>query len=165
MEMIRFLDPSENVKTRTLADICFAPAEDNDDYYLNDIADSRIAVIEDGEKLCCMAHLRRMRLATAEGSRSVWYICYVATLPELRKRGYMTKLLSFVLDVLKREGEALTFLAPVDKKLYRHLGFVYDWTFRPEEAELLYAEDGLRECSACLLNTPSFVIPQEISRA
>lgn len=165
MEKIRFLSPSENRKTRTLADICFAPASDNDEYYRNDIIDSRIAVIEDGDVVCSMAHLRRMILTTDDNIYSVWYICYVATLPALRRQRYMTRLFDFVLETLKKEGETLTFLTPVDKKIYRHLGFVHDWTFRREEAELLYADDDLDECSACLLNAESFIMPQQIRRA
>ena len=164
MEKIRFLNPSENGKTRALADVCFAPAYDNDDYYLNDIIDSRIAVIEDANTVYAMSHLRRMILTTAMGRCTAWYICYVATLPSLRRRGYMTRLLDFVLGTLKREGEALTFLVPVNKEIYRRFGFVHDWTFRPEEAELLYADDGLSECSACLLNAESFIVPKEIGR-
>ena len=126
MEKIRFLNPSENGKTRALADVCFAPAYDNDDYYLNDIIDSRIAVIEDANTVYAMAHLRRMVLTTAMGRCTAWYICYVATLPSLRRRGYMTRLLDFVLGTLKREGEALTFLVPVNKEIYRQFGFVHD---------------------------------------
>ncbi|MDO4938556.1 MAG: GNAT family N-acetyltransferase [Lachnospiraceae bacterium] len=161
----RFLKLNENTKTRNLADRCFQPISDNDDYYLDDIFDSRIAVAENEDGLISMAHLRRFILTYNETEKSAWYICYVCTDPEYRNKGYMSLLLKYVLDTLKKEGEGFTFLAPVDKDIYEKLGFRYSWKFNAEEADILYADDDISECCACLLNDTTFVAPDRIRNA
>lgn len=91
------------------------------------------------------------------------YIFCVATHPEYRHRGYMDEVLGLLLEAFQKEGIPFAFLVPVDTKIYRHLGFVHDWTFGAGEADLLYADDGLSTCSARLLCAEAFAPPVKIT--
>lgn len=84
--------------------------------------------------------------------RKIPYIMGVCTLPEYRHRGLMDKLMNAVIDRIEQEGYPWCFLIAVDRKIYRHLGFAYDWKLSEREQELLYADDGLDIASAKLLS-------------
>lgn len=83
------------------------------------------------------------------------YIMGVCTLPEYRHRGLMDRLMTLAADRLKAEGYPWCFLIAVNKDIYRHLGFTYDWKLSERECELLYADDGLDTASGKLLNADS----------
>ena len=156
---VRFLERSEYARTKALAAACFGSSDELDEYYDRDIRDHRVAVLEDRGEVLSMAHLRRVLAAYENRTVPVWYILYVCTAEGCRHRGYMDRVLRFVLRTLKEEGEAFTFLVPIDPAIYRHLGFTHAWRFREAERELLYADDGLTECDACLLNAEAFTPP------
>ena len=71
----------------------------------------------------------------------------------------MDRVMDLAEETLRAEGAPWCFLVAVDKEIYRHRGYVYDWPFRDEERELLAAEDDLADCSAKLLNAESFRPP------
>ncbi|MDO5775501.1 MAG: GNAT family N-acetyltransferase [Eubacteriales bacterium] len=88
----------------------------------------------------------------SEDGRKIPYIMGVCTLPEYRHRGLMDKLMKAVIDRIEQEGYPWCFLIAVDRNIYRHLGFAYDWKLSERERELLYADDGLDTASAKLLS-------------
>ena len=188
---VRFLDKSEYVKTRPLAEQTFGN-EDGflDDYYAEGglISHGRIAVCEgeadernadngsadigndkdtyddsDSRHILSMVHIVPMLMTSADGvTVPASYILCVATDPEYRHHGFMDAIFHMILPILKEEGDAYAFLCPVDTAIYRHLGFTIDWTFDPVYTDLLLADDGLTVCSTCLLNAQSFSEPTEI---
>ena len=162
---IKFLNPGEFNKTKPLAAECFGASADLDDYYENDADSSRIAVLENDGQILSMVQLRRIMAVYDDHTIPVWYILYVCTSEKCRHKGYMDLVMNYVLESLKREGEAFTFLVPVDEDIYRHLGFVYSWKYNESEQDMLYADDGLDRCFACLLNAESFDAPVKLQPA
>ena len=162
---VRFLTTEEYQKTKPLAAACFGDDAEVERYYAEDVADNRIAVWEEGGAIRSMVQLRRVIAAFAAGERAVWYLLYVATAPEHRRRGYMDAVMRFTLDALRREGESFAFLTPVDPAIYAHLGFTALWEFREEERALLYADDGLTRCAACSLTGDAPELPSRLRRA
>ena len=163
---IRFLNRDEYGRTRALAAACFGSSDDLAGYYENVVRENRVAVLEDGGAILSMAHLHRMLAVYAEKSVPVWYILYVCTEKAHRHRGYMDRVMRFVLQTLQNEGEAFTFLVPVNREVYAHLGFTDAWRFDETERELLDADDDLTECVACRLNNDeSFTAPLRLKNA
>lgn len=93
-----------------------------------------------------------LRCHADETGCKVPYIMGVCTLPAYRHRGLMDRLMTLVIDRLRAEGYPWCFLIAVNKDIYRHLGFTYDWKLTERECELLYADDGLDTASGRLLN-------------
>ena len=162
---VRFLLPEEYQKTKALAAECFGPDDGLDEYYGSDLAACRIAAAEEDGKCVSMVQLRRIFTVNGSEVRPAWYLLYVCTAPDRRRNGCMDAVMGFVLDALRREGESLAFLVPVNPEIYAHLGFVHHWAFRPEERELLYADDGLTDCYACVLDGGDFVPPDALRPA
>lgn len=167
--MTRFLREEEYGRTRALNDLCFPDEEFSAEYYGGgEVKKSRIVVKEIEGEIVSEAHaaLRKIWYRHPDGTaycEEIPYIFCVATHPEHRHRGYMDEVLGLMLERFREEGVPWTFLLPVNKAIYRHLGFVHDWVFRMEEADILYADDGLTECSAKLLCTPEFRKPEQIT--
>lgn len=163
--MVRFLRAEEYPRTRALSFACFGDDAFDEVYYVTrgDIYKNRIAVKEQDGKIVAMLQLAPRKAWYGEKAIPVDYIMYVATDPAYRHRGYMDELLRFACDTMRQEGKEWTFLVAVNKEIYRHFGFVYDWRFHPEEADLLYADEGLTECSAKLLCADAFHVPDYLT--
>jgi len=161
---IRFLDINEYAKTKDLAIECFGDSIDTKEYYSHDIYSNRIAVIELNNEFVSMAHLKRTLVFFGDKSYLIWYILYVGTRKDYRHKGYMNKLIKFVLTTLKSEGEAFTYLVPVNEKIYKNLGFNVKWEFNKNERDLLYADDYLKHCYACELNNKINSLPTKIEK-
>lgn len=140
------------------------------------VDDAVIAVIRDGELPVAMVQYILVKAVSEDTGRqykavdhTAWkedfcasdsckdavyipYIMGVCTLPEYRHRGLMDKLMNAVIDRIEQEGYPWCFLIAVDRNIYRHLGFAYDWKLSEREQELLYADDGLDVASAKLLS-------------
>ena len=168
--MARFLKKEEYGVTRALNDLCFPDEAFSKEYYEDGgILENRVVVKEEDGKVVAQAHLapRKAWYRDAGGKAyavDVDYILCVATDPAYRHRGYMDEVMACALAKLQEEGKPWAFLIAVDKAIYRHLGFTYDWAFNLDEAELLYADDGLTECSAKLLCAEHFEKPERITR-
>lgn len=170
----RFLEKYEYSRTIKLFIECFGDDKeflrefygelDGENECTGTIKDHEITVIEniDGEILA-MVHLRPLIAVYEDRKENVSYIMGVATRPDFRHRGFMDKLMKAAEDRIKEKGEGWCFLVPVDKVIYRHLGYVYDWKFNEDEADLLCADDGLTECSAKLLKGDCFEAPLRIA--
>ncbi len=159
---VRYLEQEEFRETFPLALACFGDEEFLMEYYAGPVYGNRVAVLEKEGRPVSMVQLRPFLAAYGEETCPVHYILFVCTLPEERHKGHMDRLMEFVLEDLKKDGEAFAFLVAVDKAIYRHLGFVYDWPFREEEQYLLFADDGLTDCSAKLLCGKCFTAPDRL---
>ena len=172
MTMPRFLSNNEFINTAPLFEACFGPdPEFMHDYFGDasrpgDVYHGRIAVKETDGRIVSMVHLKPVTAVYSRGltrrELPVTYIMGVATDPAFRHRGYMDEVMRFVTDTLTSEGALWCFLIAVDKQIYRHLGFVHDWPLSEEEQDLLYADDGLTDASACLLNASHMQFPDRI---
>lgn len=184
--MVRFLEKSEFGRTVPLFEQCFGKDPEfeaeyyGDDVHAGEVLKGRIAVLEEDGRILSMVHLKPVLAeygpeesvpedrtvkrpggtTAAEGTElPVTYLLCIATDPACRHRGYMDRVMDLAEETLRAEGSPWCFLVAVDKEIYRHRGYVYDWPFRDEERELLAAEDDLSDCSAKLLNAESFRPP------
>ena len=184
--MVRFLEKSEFGKTVPLFEQCFGKDPEfeaeyyGDDVHAGEVLKGRIAVLEEDGRILSMVHLKPVlaeygpaesvpedRAAKRSGGTTVGegtelpvtYLLCIATDPACRHRGYMDRVMDLAEGTLRAEGSPWCFLVAVDKEIYRHRGYVYDWAFHDEERELLAAEDDLTDCSAKLLNADTFLAP------
>ncbi len=184
--MVRFLEKSEFGRTIPLFEQCFGKDPEfeaeyyGDDVHAGEVLKGRIAVLEEDGRILSMVHLKPVlaqygpaepapedravkrpdgTIAEAGAEISVTYLLCIATDPACRHRGYMDRVMDLAEETLQAEGSLWCFLVAVDKEIYRHRGYVYDWPFREEERELLAADDDLTDCSAKLLNAQSFHPP------
>ena len=158
----RFLEKEEYKNTLPLALSCFGDPEFMEEYYAGPVFENRVAVLEEEGRIVPMVQLRPFTAVFPDRSLPVHYILFVCTDPGFRHRGFMDVLMEYALRELRKAGEEFCFLVAVDKEIYRHLGFVHDWPFRPEEQDLLFADDGLTDCSARLLNGGAFTPPDRL---
>ena len=152
--MARFLDASENGLTRELYSLCFPDREFVSELYgpQGEAWRCRMAVAEEDGRIVSMAQVVRRYALYEEGQLPVWYIMGVCTHPDMRHRGLMDQVMGLVLRTLRDEGEPWCFLIPVDRDIYRHLGFVHDMKLEDERSlEALDADDGLDTLSICFL--------------
>ena len=162
-----------------------------DEAHAGQVLQGRIAVLEEQGRILSMVHLKPVLAeygpadgsvvlsvdaddlsggtAPGEGAAGaavpVTYLLCIATDPACRHRGYMDRVMDLAEETLRAEGAPWCFLVAVDKEIYRHRGYVYDWPFQDEERELLAADDGLTDCSAKLLNAETFRAPSALTPA
>ena len=184
--MVRFLEKSEFRRTIPLFEQCFGKDPEFEAEYYGDeahagqVLQGRIAVLEEQGRILSMVHLKPVlaeycpageTAVPAEGSPAaradipVTYLLCIATDPACRHRGYMDRVMDLAEETLRAEGAPWCFLVAVDKVIYRHRGYVYDWPFQDEERELLAADDDLTDCSAKLLNAETFRAPSALTPA
>ena len=193
--MVRFLEKSEFRRTIPLFEQCFGKDPEFEAEYYGDeahagqVLQGRIAVLEEQGRILSMVHLKPVlaeygpaefgpaewaealsgRTAPGEGAAGaavpVTYLLCIATDPACRHRGYMDRVMDLAEETLRAEGAPWCFLVAVDKEIYRHRGYVYDWPFQDEERELLAADDDFTDCSAKLLNAETFRAPSALTPA
>ena len=170
--MVRFLEKKEYFRTIPLFEACFGADPGfmgeyyGDEAHPGDVFRGRVAVKEVNGNIVSMVHLKPVRACfhgpSGTEEEPVTYIMGVSTLPECRHQGHMDEVMRFVMDALESEGAGWCFLIAVNKDIYRHLGFVYDWKLTEKELDLLYADEGLEDASACLLRNKEMKVPDEI---
>lgn len=165
-QKVRFLKKEENNRTVPLFVECFG--EDKEfiaEYYRQDNR-KKIAVMEDEKgNIVSMAHIIDFQVKFENDmEENVRYIMCVATKTELRGKGYMKTVLKYVMDYLQALGDTWCFLVPVDKKIYKSLGFIHEWNPNKNELNMLYADEGLFTACAALLNADSFEPPKRITK-
>ncbi len=125
--MVKYLLNEEKIFTRTLWENIFE--EDTKkflDYYYNyKNIDNKILCKYVDEKIVSMLHLNPYKMYINNKKYSSYYIVAVATLPEHRKKGYMTELLNKSLNDMYKEKIPFTFLRPAKKEIYLPFDFEY----------------------------------------
>lgn len=174
--MVRFLEKSEFGRTIPLFEQCFGNDPEfeaeyyGDDAHAGEVLQGRIAVMEEQGRILSMVHLKPVLAeygpeeGTACAAVPVTYLLCIATDPACRHRGYMDRVMDLAEETLRAEGAPWCFLVAVDKEIYRHRGYIYDWAFHDGERELLAAEDDLTDCSAKLLNADTFRAPAVLKK-
>lgn len=143
------------------------------------IRNGHVAALEEGGKIASMVQIRYYSAELILGQEAgndgssgsdrtsdtgsagslhfqVPYLMCICTDPAKRHRGYMDRVMQFVIDQMMYEGHPWCFLIPVDKAIYTHLGFLYEWKLNEQEQEMLYADEGLDTALARLLNAEHF---------
>ena len=163
--MARFLEDPEKLKTRELFLQCFPDEEFVSEYYGTDgeALSCMTAVAERDGRIVSMAQALQRKAVYADEEHPVYYIAGVCTDPSYRHQGLMDEVLGLILKELRKKGEAWCFLMPVDRQIYRHLGFIHDFELRDEDSlDCLYADEGLYICSALEFDKGSFRAPIRI---
>jgi len=126
VNMIRFLENDEKIRTRQLYEIAFNDTKKFVDYYYRKrIQMNRILVLEEENQIRAMLHLNPHYLSIDGKSVQADYIYAVATLPEYRRRGYMGMLFEYAFHIMKSEGKEFTYLIPEDASIYKKYGFIF----------------------------------------
>lgn len=173
--MVRFLEKKEYASTIPLFTECFGDdPEFMAEYYgsvnvdgtcSGKIRNGHVAALEEDGKIVSMVQIRyySAELIFGQGAGGagslhfqVPYLMCICTDPAKRHRGYMDRVMQFVIDQMMYEGHPWCFLIPVDKAIYTHLGFLYEWKLNEQEQEMLYADEGLDTALARLLNAEHF---------
>ncbi len=124
-QIIRYLEPEEKEKARTLwSQAFFEDSEEFDQYYFTEkIKDNQILVKEEDGTIISMLHLNPYKIRLGTCCTRLNYIVGVATDEERRHQGHMRDLLSKMLQDGWKKGEPFTFLMPADKAIYEPFGF------------------------------------------
>lgn len=163
-QKIRFLKREDYERTIPLFRECFGDDEEFISEYYGQDNNKRIAVMEDENgKIISMAHVMQYK-AVYEDKReeTVSYILCVATTKMHEKQGYMKSVMNYVMNDLKISGESWCFLVPVNRDIYKSLGFVHEWNPNENELDMLYADEGLTAAYAAMLNDDAFKRPERI---
>lgn len=165
-QKVRFLCKNEYERTIALFRERFGDDEEFISEYYGQDNNKRIAVMEDeGGNIISMAHVMKYNVRYETGrEETVSYILCVATTKSMEHRGCMTKLMNYVMNYLKMTGEPWCFLIPVDREIYKSLGFVHEWKPKEAELDILYADEGLDTACAAMLNAESFERPHGIKK-
>lgn len=125
--ILRKLELQEHIKTRKLWEEIFQEdtKEFLDYYYSVKTLENEIYVIEEDNKIVSMLHLNPYQMRIKSQIYKTHYIVAVATDENYRKRGYMSKLLNYVMQAMKDRGEPFTFLMPAAEEIYKPFGFEF----------------------------------------
>lgn len=124
-QIIRYLEPEEKEKARTLwSQAFFEDSEEFDQYYFTEkIKDNQILVKEEDGAIISMVHLNPYKIRLGTFCAQINYIVGVATDDKRRHQGHMRDLLSKMLQDGWEKGEPFTFLMPADRAIYEPFGF------------------------------------------
>lgn len=103
---------------------CFGDSESYMDYYFTEKWKNNIVFTkEETDEVVSMVHLNPYSLCYKGKKVESYYIVGVATKKEYRKKGNMRQLLEQSFSFMKESGIKLTYLMPVDRKIYEPFGF------------------------------------------
>ena len=121
------LERQEHIKTRKLWEKVFKEdtVEFLDYYYSVKTLENEIYVIEEDGEIVSMLHLNPYQMRIGNDIFQTHYIVAVATDENYRKRGYMSTLLNYTMQVMKDRGEPFTFLMPAAEAIYKPFGFEF----------------------------------------
>lgn len=125
--MIRYLKQEEKIESRKLWAEVFS--EDSDsfmDYYFSDrVKKSKVLTAWKDETMAAMLHRNPYDVVMKDRLCKVDYIAGVATHPDCRHQGYMSRLLSRCFTDMYMERMGFCFLVPVDPAIYTPFDFTY----------------------------------------
>ncbi len=98
--------------------LCFHDTEEFIDFYFNKIYKKEETVILlENDMIVSSLQIIPYEVKIGEKAVNAGYISGAMTYPEYQKKGYMSRLLSFAFDEMKKKGYAFTFLIPQEEKL------------------------------------------------
>lgn len=125
--MPEYLDDAQKQETRELWEGIFS--EDSrsfvDYYYREKMKDNRVLAIREDGVLQAMLHQNPYLLAVGKWRWRVDYLVGVATRPEKRHQGYMTRLLTAMMAEMRAEKMPFCFLMPASEAIYLPFGFTF----------------------------------------
>lgn len=122
--MVRLATIKDTSQVKDLWRNCFDDTKEFIDFYFDECYEAKnTLVIFDGHKLCSSLQLRPYEIMIRETRFKVYYIVGVATWPEYRKRGYVTKLIKHAGKIMDERGYYISILLPFDYSFYRRYGW------------------------------------------
>lgn len=125
--MIRYLKQEEKTESRALWEKVFSQDSQSflDYYYSDRVKKNKILTEWKGERLAAMLHRNPYHVVVKDRIWKADYIAGVATDPDFRHQGYMSRLLNHCFSDMYMERMGFSFLVPVDPAIYRPFDFVY----------------------------------------
>lgn len=125
--MIRYLKQEEKSKSRALWEKVFS--EDSQSfvhyYYSDRVKKNKILTAWDDERVVAMLHRNPYEVVVKDRIWKVDYIAGVATDPDYRHQGYMSRLLNRCFSDMYMEKMGFSFLVPADPAIYHPFDFTY----------------------------------------
>ncbi|MFR3730639.1 GNAT family N-acetyltransferase [Lacrimispora sp.] len=125
--MIRYLKQEEKIESRKLWEKVFS--EDSEsflDYYFSDrVRKNRVLTAWKEGTMAAMLHRNPYEVVMKDRIWKIDYIAGVATHPDCRHQGFMSRLLSRCFMDMYLERLGFCFLVPVDPAIYQPFGFTY----------------------------------------
>lgn len=119
---VHFLDSKDRYLIKDLYMEAFDDKEAFVDYYINDF-NGMTAVLEIDGAVVSMVNIHKKKLVYKGVTTEAAYIYGVATRENARKKGYMSRLMKFVLENIENDFELIFLIPAVDVNVYRGLGF------------------------------------------
>lgn len=127
----KYLGDKEKEMSRALYLSCFP--EDSESfvsyYYREKTKDNRILVKKrisgESEELLSMVHCNPYRIKIKDKVYNLDYLVAVATNPDHRREGHMKTMLEKLSEDMRQDSVPLTYLVPVNPKVYEPLGFSF----------------------------------------
>lgn len=127
--MIKYLAGDQKTKSRLLYEEVFHDKKKFIDYYYNErIKDNKVLAGFEDSRIVSMLHRNPYILNIKNEKVRADYIYAVATKPDYRRRGYMSRLLTRALQDMYKDKISFAYLVPEDYKVYLPFGFgfIYD---------------------------------------
>ena len=125
--MIRYLKQEEKKESRKLWEKVFS--EDSEsflDYYYSDrVQKSKVLTAWKEGSMAAMLHRNPYQVVVKDRLWKIDYVAGVATHPDCRHQGFMSRLLSRCFMDMYLEKMEFCFLVPVDPAIYQPFGFTY----------------------------------------
>ncbi|SRR3712207_727531 len=113
-------------KARKIWKNCFQDTEEEMDFYFKShFQETQWKYLEKENNILSSLHLNPYPIKMQHSSSTYPYIVGVATLPEYRGQGHMTKLLFEEMLQLREHQVDFCFLLPINPMIYRSFGFEY----------------------------------------
>lgn len=127
--MIIFKTANQRMISELISAMCLCfnePEETVKFFFENKFKPKNCFICTKNNNLVAMLHVLPQKLVLSESFYTVSYIYGACTLPEYRKKGYMSKLLKYTEAILKLRGFDFSVLVPENKSLenfYKNLGY------------------------------------------
>lgn len=124
---MRYLQGDEKQKSRQLWEHAFPEdsKEFADYYYQYKVKDNKILAEEDQGEIVSMIQRNPYKVVLKDREYAIDYIVGVATDSDYRRKGYMKRLLTRMMEDMYQEGMPFTFLMPAAEAIYYPFDFRY----------------------------------------
>ena len=136
--MIQLANEHTSLAVRQMWKTCFDDSEEFMDLYFSEKYQNENTLIRfENNRAVASLQMLPYRFVFYDTEISVAYISGACTLPEFRKRGYMTELMTAAFEVMKQRNIPLSILIPAEKWLYNYYAKLgYEQVFDADETEI-----------------------------
>jgi GNAT superfamily N-acetyltransferase len=144
---IRVIDDTSYESAKILWSICFPEDQGPflDYYFSRRTSPKMVAAAFEKEKMIAGMHIIPQRIKIGGAEKPVAFVAGVATLPEFRNHGVITRVFEWAFGYMAKQGFQATVLQPFDPKFYAKFGYM---PFA-ERLECIFEPAGLSMEEAC----------------